>query len=398
MSKTTVSEIDKLICSGTGGDPGIGLMGGQALAYLKGKARKSDEPDYFINKLVFGSFNKTVAQPKTPFDWLSTDTDTVEKYINDPLCGFVPTTGLFMDLFNGLAKINDPNGIRQIPSGLPILLLSGLDDPVGAKGKGVWQAARQFIEAGIDNITVMLYEGGRHEMLQEKNRRTSICFYKGMDSKRMKQSDRVIAIVGPTASGKTSLSIELAKRLDGEIINGDAMQVYKGLDIGTAKIKEDEKEGIPHHLFDIKEPTESFSVAEYQSTVRSCIEDIRSRGKQPIIVGGTGLYIQSVLFDFRFTEEAGDEKIRAELEKELEAEGGPERLYSRLQQLDPSSAEKIHPNNYRRLIRALEIIEVTGKTKNEHEQGAGEVPIYESSDCRPFLGPGSALRKDQSKS
>lgn len=193
----------------------------------------------------------------------------------------------------------------------------------------------------------------------------------------MKQSDKVIAIVGPTASGKTSLSIELAKRLDGEIINGDALQVYKGLNIGTAKITEDEKEGIPHHLFDIKEPTDSFSVAEYQSVVRKCIEDIRSRGKQPIIVGGTGLYIQSVLFDFRFTEEAGDEEVRAELEKEMETEGGAERLYNRLQHLDPSSAKKIHPNNHRRLIRALEIIEVTGKTKNEHEQGAGEALVFE---------------------
>ncbi|MCG7342949.1 tRNA (adenosine(37)-N6)-dimethylallyltransferase MiaA [Sporosarcina sp. ACRSL] len=193
----------------------------------------------------------------------------------------------------------------------------------------------------------------------------------------MKQTNKVIAIVGPTASGKTSLSIELAKRLDGEIINGDAMQVYKELNIGTAKITDDEKEGIPHHLFDIKEPTESFSVAEYQSAVRSCIEDIRSRDKQPIIVGGTGLYIQSVLFDFRFTEEAGDEKIRAELEKELELEGGAERLYNRLQKIDPVSAEKIHPNNHRRLVRALEIIEVTGKTKNEHEQGAGEEPLYD---------------------
>ncbi|MCM3742913.1 tRNA (adenosine(37)-N6)-dimethylallyltransferase MiaA [Sporosarcina luteola] len=193
----------------------------------------------------------------------------------------------------------------------------------------------------------------------------------------MSQSDRVIAIVGPTASGKTSLSIELAKRLDGEVINGDAMQVYKELSIGTAKITEEEKEGIPHHLFDIKEPSDSFSVAEYQYAVRKCIEDIRSRGKQPIIVGGTGLYIQSVLFDFRFTEEAGDENVRAELEKELETEGGAERLYHRLQEMDPASAEKIHPNNHRRLIRALEIIQVTGKTKNDHEQGAGEAPLYD---------------------
>lgn len=193
----------------------------------------------------------------------------------------------------------------------------------------------------------------------------------------MKQTNKVIAIVGPTASGKTALSIELAKRLNGEIINGDAMQVYKGLNIGTAKITEDEKEGIPHHLFDIKEPTDSFSVAEYQSTVRNCIEEIQNRDKQPIIVGGTGLYIQSVLFDFRFTDEAGDEKIRAELEEELKTEGGAERLYNRLQKLDPASAEKIHPNNHRRLIRALEIIEVTGKTKNEHEQGAGAAPKYD---------------------
>ncbi|MDW0115654.1 tRNA (adenosine(37)-N6)-dimethylallyltransferase MiaA [Sporosarcina thermotolerans] len=193
----------------------------------------------------------------------------------------------------------------------------------------------------------------------------------------MKNEIKVIAIVGPTASGKTALSIELAKMLDGEIINGDAMQVYKGLDIGTAKIKEEEKDGIPHHLFDVKGPSESFSVAEYQYAVRNCIDDILKRGKQPIIVGGTGLYIQSVLFDFRFTDEASDETVRTALEDELTTDGGPERLYNRLLTLDPNSAEKIHPNNHRRLIRALEIIEVTGKTKNEHEKGKGRVPVYD---------------------
>ncbi|MDN4607385.1 tRNA (adenosine(37)-N6)-dimethylallyltransferase MiaA [Sporosarcina highlanderae] len=192
----------------------------------------------------------------------------------------------------------------------------------------------------------------------------------------MKKATSVIAIVGPTASGKTALSIELAKMLDGEVINGDAMQVYKGLDIGTAKIKKDEMDGIPHHLFDVKSPFESFSVAEYQSAVRKCIDEIMSRGKQPIIVGGTGLYIQSVLFDYRFTDEAADETVRLTLEAELATEGGPERLYNRLLKLDPFSAEKIHPNNHRRLVRALEIIEVTGKTKNEHEQGKGQVPVY----------------------
>lgn len=171
-------ELDKLICSGTAGDPGVSRIGGQALALLKGKATKFDEPDYFINKLVFGGFNKVVDSPKTPFDWLTSDKETVEKYINDPLCGFVPTTRFFIDLFDGLAKINDPDCIRQIPNGLPILLLSGTDDPVGNKGKGIWQAARQFTEFAIDNITVMLYEGGRHEMLNEVNRQQVFHFIK----------------------------------------------------------------------------------------------------------------------------------------------------------------------------------------------------------------------------
>ncbi|MCG7342948.1 lysophospholipase [Sporosarcina sp. ACRSL] len=165
------NDLYKLICSGTAGDPGLSRVGGQAIAYLKGKATKFDEPDYFINKLVFGAFNKTVSEPRTPFDWLTKDKETVERYINDPLCGFVPTTRFFIDLFDGLAKINDREKIREIPSGLPILLLSGLDDPVGLKGKGVWQAAEQFTDVGITNITVMLYEGGRHEMLNEVNRK-----------------------------------------------------------------------------------------------------------------------------------------------------------------------------------------------------------------------------------
>lgn len=171
-------EIDKLICIGTAGDPGASRIGGQALAYMKGKATKFDEPDYFINKLVFGGFNKVMDEPKTPFDWLTSDEKEVEEYINDPLCGFVPTTRFFIDLFDGLAKVNDPDNIRQVPSGLPILLLSGIEDPVGNKGKGVWQAARQFSDAGITNITVMLYENGRHEMLNEVNRKQVFKFIK----------------------------------------------------------------------------------------------------------------------------------------------------------------------------------------------------------------------------
>ena len=111
----------------------------------------------------------------------------------------------------------------------------------------------------------------------------------------------VVAIIGPTASGKTALSIKLAKEIDGEIINGDSMQIYKQMDIGTAKITEQEMDGVPHHLLSIKEPTESFSVAEYQQLVRAKIAEIQSHGKMPILVGGTGLYVQAVLYDFQFT-------------------------------------------------------------------------------------------------
>lgn len=192
----------------------------------------------------------------------------------------------------------------------------------------------------------------------------------------MIKSPEVIAIVGPTASGKTALSVELAKAIGGEIINGDAMQVYKELDIGTAKITEAEMGGIPHHLFDVKEPDEAFSVADYQTAVRGWIKDIQERGKTPIIVGGTGLYIQSVLFDFRFTEEAADLEVRERLEREL-VEQGAEQLYAKLVSIDPASAEKIHPNNHRRLVRALEIIEVTGQTKGQHEEGAGHAALYD---------------------
>lgn len=191
----------------------------------------------------------------------------------------------------------------------------------------------------------------------------------------MKSELEVIAIVGPTASGKTALSIELAKRIGGEIINGDAMQVYKGLNIGTAKITPDEMDGVPHHLFDCKEPDEPFSVADYQKAVRNCIQEVQENGKIPIIVGGTGLYIQSVLFDFRFTEEAADLEVRNRLEQEL-TEQGAEVLYKRLVDADPVSATKIHPNNHRRLVRALEIIEVTGKTKADQEEDAGHAPLY----------------------
>ena len=179
--------------------------------------------------------------------------------------------------------------------------------------------------------------------------------------------EKVIVLIGPTAVGKTKTSIELAKRFDGEIISGDSMQIYRKMDIGTAKITNDEMEGVPHHLIDIKNPEESFSVAEFQQLVRKKISEIHSRGKVPLIVGGTGLYIQSVLYDYQFTETPGDEKYRTELEAELE-KFGSEWLHHKLAEVDPSSAGNIHPNNTRRVIRALEIFHCTGKTMSEYQE------------------------------
>ncbi|WP_435991120.1 tRNA (adenosine(37)-N6)-dimethylallyltransferase MiaA [Rossellomorea sp. LjRoot5] len=178
--------------------------------------------------------------------------------------------------------------------------------------------------------------------------------------------EKVIVLIGPTAVGKTSTSISLAKRFDGEIISGDSMQIYKRMDIGTAKITTEEMEGVPHHLIDIKEPEDSFSVAEFQNLVRKKISDIHSRGKIPLIVGGTGLYIQAVLYDYQFTEMPGDEHFRTKLEAELEMHDA-DWLHHKLVKVDPVSASNIHPNNTRRVIRALEIFHCTGKTMSEYQ-------------------------------
>lgn len=194
-------------------------------------------------------------------------------------------------------------------------------------------------------------------------------------TKDKKNNIEVVAIVGPTASGKTALSIKLAKEFNGEVINGDAMQVYKELNIGTAKITEEEMEGIPHHLLDIKEPTESFSVAEYQKLVRAKIAEIQSRGKLPIIVGGTGLYVQAVLYDFQFTNEDVDEEARAKYYDELE-KLGPEGMHAKLAKVDPETAKTIHPNNTRRVIRALEMVELSGVSKAAEAQNRGHIPLY----------------------
>ncbi|KEK09741.1 tRNA delta(2)-isopentenylpyrophosphate transferase [Lysinibacillus sphaericus] len=203
------------------------------------------------------------------------------------------------------------------------------------------------------------------------------------------QQAEVVAIVGPTASGKTALSIELAKKYNGEIINGDSMQVYKGLDIGTAKITEEEMEGVPHHLLSFLEPTESFSVADYQKLVRAKIADIQARHKLPIIVGGSGLYVQAVLFDFQFTDEKVDEAARQAYYDEL-AKLGPEAMHDKLKQLDPQTADAIHPNNTRRVIRALEMLELNGVSKAAEAQNRGEVPLYNHL----ILGLGQNMSRD----
>lgn len=178
---------------------------------------------------------------------------------------------------------------------------------------------------------------------------------------------RIIVIVGPTAVGKTSLSISLARRLDGEIISGDSMQVYRGMDIGTAKIRPEEMDGIPHHLIDIRNPDETYSAAEFKRDVNEKVTEITEKNRIPILVGGSGLYIQAALYDFNFSDIPRDEKWTEKLMKEA-GEDGIDRIYRKLKEVDPEQAEKIHPNNHRRIIRALEIYEATGKTKTEWEK------------------------------
>ncbi|MET8349331.1 MULTISPECIES: tRNA (adenosine(37)-N6)-dimethylallyltransferase MiaA [unclassified Micromonospora] len=167
----------------------------------------------------------------------------------------------------------------------------------------------------------------------------------------------VVAVVGPTAAGKSALSIALAHALDGEVVNADSMQLYRGMDIGTAKLTPAERDGVPHHLLDIWEVTEPASVAEYQRLARAAVDDILSRGRVPLLVGGSGLYVRAVLerFDFPGT----DPELRERLEREL-AEVGPAPLYARLRAADPAAAEGILPGNGRRIVRALEVIELTG--------------------------------------
>lgn len=183
----------------------------------------------------------------------------------------------------------------------------------------------------------------------------------------MKEKEQLIAVVGPTAVGKTAVSVALAEALDGEIINGDAMQVYKGLDIGTAKTSEEEKAGVPHHLFDIKDPSESYSAADFQSLARPLVTKINQKGKIPIVVGGTGLYIKALTHEYRFNNVGSDPDFRKKMDHYVQENGGL-LLYEKLKRLDPDSAANIHPNNIRRVIRALEIFHLTGEPASHRQQ------------------------------
>lgn len=179
--------------------------------------------------------------------------------------------------------------------------------------------------------------------------------------------DKIIVIVGPTAVGKTKLGVELAKAFDGEVISGDSMQIYKGLDIGTAKVTEEEKDGVPHYLINEKQPDESYAVSDFQEAASQKIEEITARGHVPIIVGGTGLYIESLLFDVTHGGEAEpDQAFREEMEQ-FAQDHGKEALWEKLRETDPEAADKIHPNNVRRVIRALEVPHVTGKSFSSYQ-------------------------------
>jgi tRNA dimethylallyltransferase len=172
----------------------------------------------------------------------------------------------------------------------------------------------------------------------------------------------LIVVLGPTASGKSAFAVSLAKALDGEIVSGDSIQIYRGMDIGTGKITPREAQGVPHHLVDIREPWESFSVAEFQTLARSAVSDIHMRGKIPILAGGTGLYIRAVVDPYEFSAQEAEavSRYREEM-RELAAEKGNAYLHALLARKDPVTAENVHPNNVKRVIRALEFFETQGK-------------------------------------
>lgn len=210
----------------------------------------------------------------------------------------------------------------------------------------------------------------------------------------------LIILTGPTAVGKTALSVKLAKAINGSIISADSMQVYRGMDIGSAKVTKEEMGGIKHYLIDVLEPDEEFHVVRFQQMAKEAMAEIYQEGKIPILTGGTGFYIQSVLYDIDFTSQQEDTAYRERLEQ-LAKEQGNEALHAMLQEVDPVSAEKIHANNVKRVIRALEFYEKTGMPISEHneKEAAKESPYtfcyFVLNDDRQRLYDRIELRIDQ---
>lgn len=184
---------------------------------------------------------------------------------------------------------------------------------------------------------------------------------------------KILVICGPTASGKTALAVELARRHRGEVVSADSMQIYRRMDIGTAKPTPEEMEGVPHHMLDVADPEEDFSVARYVDMAAKCVDDILSRGRLPILAGGTGLYIDSLLSGRTFAPFQPDSPLRGQLEEQLRREGGAAML-SRLAQVDPDSAARLHPNDEKRIVRALEVYQSTGKTITQHNLETRAIP------------------------
>lgn len=184
---------------------------------------------------------------------------------------------------------------------------------------------------------------------------------------------KILVICGPTASGKTALAVELALRHHGEVVSADSMQIYRRMDIGTAKPTREEMWGVPHHMLDVADPEEDFSVARYVDMAAKCVDDILSRGRLPILAGGTGLYIDSLLSGRTFAPFQPDSPLRGQLEEQLRREGGAAML-ARLAQVDPDSAARLHPNDEKRIVRALEVYQSTGKTITQHNLETQAIP------------------------
>ena len=200
----------------------------------------------------------------------------------------------------------------------------------------------------------------------------------------------LLALVGPTGVGKTQASLDIARALNAEIISMDSMQVYRGMDIGTAKSSAEERQGIVHYMIDVADPHERFTVADYRNQAMPIIDGILARGKQPMLVGGTGLYLDAIRYDMKLGRNGADEAVRQRLRKIADEPNGQIKLHEMLKAVDPQTAEKLHPNDVRRVMRALEIYETSGQTKSEQadderQEGKYHVLVYGLSQPREIM-------------